>query len=225
MPFNNTTRVIEILDSAGANAEQLHHNLVALLRECAGQTKASIVSEPDLVKIFSHNFKGVERRRVVAWFETYTPIRVKFADNGRFDKIGWSRTHVKAAKAADKPVFDADGAESDPWFDFEPANTTRTRAVDLDKAVTAFAKAVAKAAYPGNLRSALDRAQEQVRNDLMSKVLEYMDSDSYINWTIARDAAIEAEKRAQAQALAETNATNAAQAAKIAELRSQLKAA
>lgn len=225
MPFNNTTRVLEILNAAGATADQLHTNLVSILRECAGSTKAAIVSEPDLARIFSHSFKGLDRRRVVAWFETYSPVRVKFADNGKFEKIGWSKTHVAKAKEVGKPVFDADAAAADPWFEFEPAQTTKAKAVDLDKAITTFAKAVAKAAYGGDLRKTLDKAQDAIREDLMSKVLEYMGTETFLTWSIARDEAIEIEMRAKAQAMAERDAANAAQVAKISELRAQLKAA
>ena len=222
MPFNNTTRVIEILDTNGASADALHANLLAVLRECVGTTKAAIISEPDLARIFSHSFKGTDRKRVVAWVEAYSPVRVKFHDNGRFDKIAWSRTYVKARKDAGLPVFDVDGAEADPWFDFEPAGaTTKAKAGDVDKALKAFAKQIARVAYETDVRSALDRANEAVANDLMKAVLDVMDSDAFVEWAAKRDAAIEAEARAMAQAEAERKVERSAQSARIAELRGQ----
>jgi len=190
MKTETVDNVLRTLDAGSQNADDIHNALVGLLRESADLSKKDILADTGLARVFSHNFKGTNRAQIVSWIHEYTPIRVKFRDNGQFDKIAWSDAHVKARKEEGFRAFNIGAADANPWFYFEKARTKSVAKGDIDKAMAAFVKGVARAAYEsGSLDGVMHLVQGRVANELPMLLMQHMQSEKYLEWTIERDAA------------------------------------
>ena len=204
----NVETVLNVLDNVSASAEELHDAMVNLLAECAEASKKDVVESRELARVFAHSMRGLDRRRMLSWITTYTPIRPKFKDNGVFEKLSWSNAFVKAAKAAEVPTFDLQGAVADKWYDHEAARTTKVAKANLDRAVKALAKEAARAVFEseGKLGSVVDVLRNAVDGtDFVTAIINVMESDSFNAWAEERQADMEAAKRKAEQERTEKN--------------------
>ena len=198
--FGATRAVLTALDSMADGADGLHEAFVDMVRELSTISKRSIKESADLAAIFSHGLKGLDRKRMLGWVTTHTPIRPKFAENGQFEKIGFAKN----------PVWDIEGAEANPWYDHEAARTTKVRGADLDKALKALATATAKVGAEADMQGTGDTGQavrdirKLVNSDKFVELIhEVMAKDSFAEWLDGRSDALLAEAQAEARKKAE----------------------
>lgn len=190
MKTETVDNVLRTLDTASQNADDTHGALIVMLRELSDMSKKDILADTGLARVFSHNFKGTDRQRIVSWMHEYTPVRVKFRDNGQFDKIAWSDAFVKAKKDEGFRAFNVGGADSNPFFYFEKASTKSVAKGNIDATMKQFVRGVARASYEsGSLQSTMALVSNRLENELSAMLTEYMASEKHIAWVSEREAA------------------------------------
>jgi len=148
-----------------------------------------------LDKLFRVDFKGMDRRKLVTWFETYSPIRPRFEDSGKFKDVAWSDGFVKQAKTAGKPVFDLENAKHNPWWSMEEADkgmSLRTKKAETiaTMAIRAATKAALGESKDGKFRTdifeeVLNNVIRAMREGGTKEALEYASTDRMESWANA----------------------------------------
>jgi len=166
-----------------------HVAMMDVLTACSLMDPKSIKESPDLRVLFSQDFKGLERRRLVAWVETYSPVRIRFHESGKFKDVAWSSTHVKNCKAGNSPIFDLVGANANPWYHMEEASKgVSFKSQTANSLANTLIRAAAKAAVGDNgfdavtFQTILDDAVEAIQKNGMLDGLKYACSDSFAAW-------------------------------------------
>ena len=199
---NPVAAVLYHIGSIGNHAEAIHAGMVAILDDMVGLDKRSVVKHDGLTQVFGAEFKGADRQRLVTWVETYTPIRVKFKDNGQFEKLGWSASYVKARKEAGEEVWQINEAAASKWYEAEKTRTTRVKGGNLSKAILDLGKQLVRSEFD---RTGVDPTLDQIDAALAkflttaetmvrAAALEYWGSEGYLGWTELRAAQIQKDK-------------------------------
>lgn len=139
--------ILSQVDAMESHADQIHEALCFVLAGLAPLSGAAIAHDEKLKTLFSATFKGDTRARIAKWFGEFSPIRVKFNDNGSFKKVTYSSNTRDAALRDNKPVFDLEGAKLRPWYETSKARTKPANAPDYDTVRKSLQWMVARIAH------------------------------------------------------------------------------
>lgn len=203
-----------------------HVAMMDVLTACSLMDPKSIKESVELQVLFSQDFKGLERRRLVAWVETYSPVRIRFETSGKFKDVAWSSTHVKNCKAGNSPVFDLVGARANPWYHMEEASKgVSFKSASANSLANTLIRAAAKAAVMESegdngfdavtFQKILDDAVEAIQKNGMLDGLKYACSDNFAAWETS---AVEHKRQVRRQQQQINADVIAARKAKIDEL-------
>jgi hypothetical protein len=198
-----------------------HVAMMDVLTACSLMDPKSIKESVELQVLFSQDFKGLERRRLVAWVETYSPVRIRFETSGKFKDVAWSSTHVKNCKAGNSPVFDLVGARANPWYHMEEASKgVSFKSASANSLANTLIRAAAKAAVMESegdngfdmvvFQTILDDAIDCIRKNGAIDGLKYACSDNFAAWEISAIEHKKSIRRQQAQANADVLAARKA---------------
>lgn len=194
---------IESFESAQNWIRCTPYDLVRIL-DCASHVGKGGVKGGMLNRLFKTEFRGIDRRRLVSWFETYSPIRIRFNPDGTFKDCAWSDAHVKSCKANGVPVFNINAARDNPWFEMgEAAKGFSLRGKTEDSIANTAIRAIVKAtmvANPDGLFSMIEiervmRKVAQLIGNGNEEALRYACSDSFLDW---EKALVTSKKQAKA---------------------------
>jgi len=219
--FGNTGAVVRALNNIGTNADKLHVAFCDMLEEAAASSKQSLLADgSDLAIVFAHAMPGLDRPKLMAWVEAFTPLRVKTNKAGRFEAVRWSAKHVKAAKRDGRPVFDIENARERPWYEFERKRTAAAAAGNLARALDAVAREVARTAHDqGKDVGEIARTfHKMLADQLVGKLTDEMISDKHQVWCASRDEAKEAAARQKGAEVDELDELAKARQAKAEEI-------
>lgn len=203
-----------------------HVAMMDVLTACSLMDPKSIKESVELQVLFSQDFKGLERRRLVAWVETYSPVRIRFETSGKFKDVAWSSTHVKNCKAGNSPIFDLVGARANPWYHMEEASKgVSFKSASANSLANTLIRAAAKAAVMESegdngfdavtFQKILDDAVEAIQKNGMLDGLKYACSDNFAAWETS---AVEHKRQVRRQQQQINADVIAARKAKIDEL-------
>ena len=153
------------------SADHLQFWVVALVRELSDLPKKEAKEHPALTYLFRNAPKGMDRGTMAAWIKEYTPLRPQFEKgNG----------HYKGCGFAKKPVWDIEGATSNPWYSADPESTRKTPEPNIRKKVEAVLREAAKLVAISDDIS-VQEAAEQIRSmvsNAEATITKELDSDA-----------------------------------------------
>jgi len=223
-------RAMDSFEYMRRGRDSSHVAMMDVLTACSLMDPKSIKESEELQVLFAQDFKGLERRKLVAWVESYSPVRIRFETTGKFKDIAWSSTHVKNCKAGNSPIFDLVGARANPWYHMEEASKgVSFKSTNTNSLANTLIRAAAKAAVMESegdngfdavtFQKILDEAVEAIQKNGMLDGLKYACSENFAAWEIS---AIEHKKQVRRQQ-AQVNAdVLAARKAKIVELEKSI---
>lgn len=183
----NTTNIIAALNNRETSDTDLHNGFVEMLESAKTLDKKSIIDSAEIAKVFRHPV--MERgymKQAISWIQANTPIRIKFKDNGHFDKIGFAK----------KPEWHLDTLRSTSWFDYEKAKTTKAPKANIERGLQALAREVARAAFEsGNPLMSLDSARNRVQHELAQLVADEIKTERFAEWSTQREQDLIIERR------------------------------
>lgn len=112
-------QAMDCFDRINAAVTSSQGAMMNVLRAMSTMGPKLIKESADLIMLFGREFRGIDRRRLVTWVETFSPVRVRFEETGRFKDLAWSAGHVKQCKESGREVFDLEGADAMNWWDCE----------------------------------------------------------------------------------------------------------
>lgn len=230
----NTVETVETVKQGNGSIENLSNAVEKAITSLSGIKDAIRLTDGDMLavltasaavgkfciklgaldKLFKVDFRGIDRRQLVTWFESFSPIRIAFEESGTFKQIRWSETHVKNCKRDGKPVFDLSAAANYPWWDMVEAAKgmslkTRKAETIATMAVRAATKAAIGESKDGKFRldvfehliGQVIRAMRETGN---KEALEYAGTDRMEQWTHAMMVAKAKAESTKLQAEAES---------------------
>mgnify|MGYP005643517683 FL=1 len=206
----NADKIVRAFDQIEKKAEIVQREMLLLLAFASTLDKKSVLSNREIVKVFEHDMKGLDRNRLIAWVSEYSPIRTKCKNTGHFEKLTWSSSHVKNAKENGKDSFNVTSASNSLWYHFEPASTIAVKSSAIDQAVKKLVSEIAKAGHEDHLE--IDKVVSALLQDqLASKTLitagiEEQNTDKFDTWALAYDVKQKATSRVQDQRAADRKA-------------------
>lgn len=206
----DTTRIMNTLDRRVESDSDIQREFVHFATQLMTMSKKDICKSPKVAAVFAHPAIGRGYfKQVLTWFATGTPIRVKFKDNGHFDKVSMAR----------KGKWDIEVLRSTMWFDYEKARTAKVAKASIDRGLQAFAREVARAVFESDdIAGTIDGARELIVKELFKKVCDEMETEKFNAWAIARQADMEAAQR-------KAKAEQANKSAAVTSIVNKLKAA
>jgi len=199
----NADKIVRAFDQVEKKAEIIQREMLLLLEYASTLDKKSVLSNREVVKVFEHDMKGLDRNRLISWVSEYSPIRIKCKNNGHFEKLTWSSSHVKNAKENGKDSFNVTSASNSLWYHFEPASTIAVKSSAIDQAVKKLVSEIAKAGHESHMEldkvvSALLADQLHFKN-LVHDSIEEQCTEKFDTWSIAYDVKVSEDKRVQGQ--------------------------
>ena len=194
---NLTNAVKNAVKGLGAISKAIHSTDVAIFAvlEASSYVGKGGIKGGMLNDLFAVDFKGIDRRRLVTWFETYSPVRPRFETSGKFKDVAWSDSYVKQAKASNKDVFDLVGAAANPWYtmgEAEAGMSLRSKTVDAiaTAAIRAMTKTALATSKDGKFRSdvvqeIMNQVIRNIRENGEREALEYASTDNMESWANA----------------------------------------
>jgi hypothetical protein len=210
----NADKIVRAFDQVEKKAEIIQREMLLLLEFASTLDKKSVLSNREIIKVFEHDMKGLDRNRLIAWVSEYSPIRIKTKNNGHFEKLTWSASHVKNAKEQGKDSFNVVSASNSLWYHFEPATTVAVKSSAIDQAVKKLVSEIAKLGHEDH--TSIDKVVSALLQDqLASKTLttagiEEQCTEKFDTWALAYDVKQEASSRVQEQKAAARKARAAA---------------
>lgn len=204
-------RVCMALDQMADRAEAVQSAMVALI-EGLPVNKKLVQDDAGLAMVFGHSFKGVDRSKLVTWVQTYTPIRIRFHENGGFKDIKWSEQHIKECKESGRDVFDLANMKSHPWYEGAPTPSKPAAEGSFEKIMKSLERMVARAAYDEgvSVEQACEKLAGLVRAQLAEKATAYMVSEKHVEWVERRADDKKKAARVEGQAKARLEAAKGA---------------
>jgi hypothetical protein len=109
------------------------------------QPKVAVVTNTTLRQVFEANLRGEDSKRIAAWLDGFTPIRVMFSkETGRFEKVAWSAARVKNCKVDGTALFDLAGMKAVLWTEFDPTAGRAKATPEIEKGLSALFKVFAR---------------------------------------------------------------------------------
>jgi len=177
--------------------------MIVLFLQLVEMSKKEVVTNASLYEVFSHSMKGLDRNRLISWVEEYSPIRIKTKNNGHFEKLTWSASHVKNAKENGKDSFNVTSASNSLWYHFEPATTVAVKSSAIDQAVKKLVTEIAKLGHENHIE--LDKVVRDLLADelhlktLVTASIEEQNTEKFDTWAIAHDVKVKEDNRIQGQ--------------------------
>ena len=196
-------KIVRAFDQIEKKADIVQREIVLLLQYASTLDKKACIANREIVKVFSHDMKGLDRNRLIAWVEEYSPIRVKTKNNGHFEKIAWSASHVKNAKENGTDTFNITSASNSLWYHFEPATTVAVKSSAIEQAVKKLVSEIAKAGHENHVE--LDKvvrgllADELNHKTLVTASIKEQNTEKFDTWAIAHDVKVKEDNRIQGQ--------------------------
>jgi hypothetical protein len=179
--------VLKALDASGIASSDIQDHMVLMFDNLSKATRRQVLDFSPLRTIFEHGMRGLDRKALILWVETYTPVRIFMHDNGRLDHIGWSASYVTKATNANKPAFDIASMKLDAWWtmaaDVAPP---MKKTVAADKLLDALVKGIARASCDtGSVAKAKQDMLDMIAAELDTRLTKYMVSESFATWSQA----------------------------------------
>lgn len=186
-------------------AENLQPVLVDILKACkAVNHKKTVKESPDVRRLFERQHRGLDRAKLIAWFEEFSPLRIIMdGDTGRFKTMGWDKT-----KDGQADQWNIAGAEKCEWWNAtgkiiaKTAKTGEIAAARKALAKTIVRKAVAESGgYDrASLEKVIDTFKESFFAAVMSDANDYIMGESFDEWLSAWEEKQAAEKAKEEKA-------------------------
>jgi hypothetical protein len=212
-------KTLAALDARSFNDAAIHAAFCDMAETCRTMTKKTIVESEDLKKVFRHpQFARKSFLQAITWIENFTPLRVKFKDNGQFEKLS-----VKSGAKWQLVTM-----RKTAWFDFEPKKTKTAAAGDPDRALKALALELARVAHEkGSVANDLNRIREVLASeDFLTTIADAMKGEKFAQWAKSRDADMKKARakdaRAKADELKKEQEAAAAMKASIQDAKARL---
>lgn len=191
----NTTKLTAALDARIENDDQIHAGFIELAESACNMDKKSLLTSDELKAVFQHPAIGrAAFKQAISWLQAFTPIRIKFKDNGHFEKLAM-------AKKVGPDAWDIAGMEKSKWYDHEAVRTSAARKADRARAVNQLIKEAAMLAFEtDDVLATMDMIRATVNSsDFAYKLAEHMRTDKFAEWASAREADIAKAKKEAAQ--------------------------
>jgi len=161
------------------------------------QPKIAVLKNDTLQQVFSANLRGEDSKRIAAWLSGFTPIKVVFsAETGRFEKVTWSATRVKACKVDGTALFDIAGMKAVLWSEFDPTSGRAKATPEIEKGLSALFKVFARG-IDGEVFTAEDARKflETALHEFNERVETARESQTHEEWVETFKAERTAAKR------------------------------
>lgn len=183
-------------------AENLQPVLVDVLVACkAINHKKTVKESPDVRRLFERQYRGLDRAKLVAWFEQFSPLRIRFdTDTGRFKSIAWC-----SDKDGQPDQWDIEGAKDCDWWTAKgKAKAKNAKVGEVAAAQKSLAKIVARKVYaehgavnPADVDATIEKMQADFFTLVRAQVTAYVEDSSFDKWTEAFDSKAHAEDKAK----------------------------
>jgi len=139
--------ILAALMTRNEQAGIIQASFIDLVEELARaiQPKIAVLKNDTLQQVFSANLRGEDSKKIAAWLNGFTPIRVMFSkETGRFEKVTWSAARVKACKVDGTALFDTSGMKAVLWSEFDPTSGRAKAIPEIEKGLSALFKVFAR---------------------------------------------------------------------------------
>jgi hypothetical protein len=139
--------ILSALMTRNEQAGIVQASFIDLVEELAKaiQPKIAVLKNDTLQQVFAANLRGEDSKRIAAWLEGFTPIRVMFSkETGRFEKVTWSAARVKNCKLDGNALFDIAGMKAVLWAEFDPTAGRAKATPEIEKGLAALFKVFAR---------------------------------------------------------------------------------
>jgi hypothetical protein len=194
--------ILSALMTRNEQAGIVQASFIDLVEELAKaiQPKIAVLKNDTLQQVFAANLRGEDSKRIAAWLEGFTPIRVMFSkETGRFEKVTWSAARVKNCKLDGNALFDIAGMKAVLWAEFDPTAGRAKATPEIEKGLSALFKVFARG-IDGEVFTAEDARKflETALHEFNERIETIREMETHDEWVETFKAERVAAKRREA---------------------------